>query len=61
MNYEIRITRYELRDTNYEIFLMLNIERRLKNEEVGIRVRTQMVLLKVLGTLYFVQCTACIF
>mgnify|MGYP006878243998 CR=1 FL=1 len=33
---------------------MLNIECRLKNEEVGIRVLTQMALLKVLGTLYFV-------
>jgi hypothetical protein len=32
---------------------MSNAERRLKNEEVGIRVRTQMALLKVLGTLYF--------
>ncbi len=28
-----------------------NAERRSKNEEVGIRVRTQMALLKVLGTL----------
>jgi hypothetical protein len=34
-------------------FLMSNAERRSKNEEVGIRVRTQMALLKVLGTLYF--------
>ena len=32
---------------------MLNIERRSKNEEVGICVLTQMALLKVLGTLYF--------
>jgi hypothetical protein len=32
---------------------MLNIECRTPIEEVGIRVRTQMALLKVLGTLYF--------
>ena len=30
---------------------MSNAERRSKNVEVGIRVRTQMALLKVLGTL----------
>ena len=35
-------------------FLMSNAERRSKNEEVGIRVLTQMALLKVLGTLYLV-------
>jgi hypothetical protein len=33
---------------------MLNIERRSKNDEVGIRVLTQMALLRVLGTLYLV-------
>jgi hypothetical protein len=32
---------------------MSNAERRLKNEEVGICVLTQMALLKLLGTLYF--------
>jgi hypothetical protein len=32
---------------------MSNAERPSKNEEVGIRVLTQMALLKVLGTLYF--------
>ncbi len=32
---------------------MSNAERRVKNEEVGICVLTQMALLKLLGTLYF--------
>jgi hypothetical protein len=44
-----------LLDTNYLIlFLISNAELRLMNEEVGICVLTQMTLLKVLGTLYFV-------
>jgi hypothetical protein len=34
---------------------MSNAEHRLKNDEVGIRVLTQMALLKVLGTSYLVQ------
>ena len=33
---------------------MSNAEHRSRNEEVGIRVLTQMALLKVLGTSYFV-------
>ena len=43
---------YEIRNTGFK--LMSNAEHRLKNEEVGIRVLTQMALLKVLGTSYFV-------
>jgi hypothetical protein len=42
-----------LLDTNYLILFFF--ERRLKNEEVGICVLTQMALLKVLGTLYLEQ------
>jgi hypothetical protein len=33
---------------------MSNVELRMMNEELGIRVMTQMVLLRVLGTLYLV-------
>jgi hypothetical protein len=37
------------------LILISNAELRSKNEEVGIRVLTQMALLKVLGTLYLEQ------
>ena len=37
------------------LILISNAELRSKNEEVGIRVLTQMALLKVLGTSYIVQ------
>jgi hypothetical protein len=37
------------------LILISNAELRLMNEEVGIRVLTQMALLKVLGTSYIVQ------
>jgi len=36
---------------------MSNDELRMMKEEVGIRVLNQMVLLKVLSTLYLVLCT----
>jgi hypothetical protein len=38
-------------------FLMSNAQRRLKNEEVGIHVRTKILFRKDLGTLYLVLST----
>ena len=43
-----------IRNTKYEFILMSNTERLSKNEEVGIRVLIQMVLLRVLGTCHLV-------
>ena len=35
--YKVPRTKYEIRGTKYDIFLMLNAERRVQNAEVGQR------------------------